>query len=148
MIPQIMNENYIGLQENHIVNDKLKQKEHRSDRQIPIKNWNSSQLRTLANTVLKERGFISTEGESMKHKWRRISIYLQSTSEFSTLHVPQWDGLYKAYKEFRRDLLRYYDVDPITVDTRHLKVDKIKDWIALIITMEKYRAISNHVSIY
>ena len=115
---------------------------------IPIHMWNDAQLELLANTVLNEGGFISTYNESMEIKWKRIKWKLESSKnrEF-VLSLPLWEGLYHQYKNFKRDLLKRYEINSDFMDISHLEeFEKLMpEWAVLIIKMEKYRVTVNQV---
>ena len=83
---------------------------------IPMHLWNDAQLNLLVNTVLEEGGFISTYNESMEKKWKVIKWKLESSHnrEF-VLSLPLWEGLYRQYKTFKRDLMKKYEIENIPV---------------------------------
>lgn len=117
---------------------------------IPMRQWNDTQLEFITETVLNEKGFIPNfsfiEPDSMKYKWRRIRLILADDISFANCELPRWDFLYREYKVFRRDLIKFYEINPETMKTAHLKGKELKEWASLMISMEKYRVMSNQVS--
>ena len=117
---------------------------------IPMRQWNDAQLEFLTETILKEKGFIQNfsylNPDSMKQNWRRIRMILMENIAFAKFELPRWDTLYKEYKAFRRDLVKFYEINPQTMKTSHLRGKELKDWASLMISMEKFRVMSNEVS--
>ena len=114
---------------------------------LHIEKWNDEQLDYLSKAVLDEAGFISTLDESMETKWNRIRNRLINSPQcnFACCNLALWEGLYKQYKEFKRDLISYYEISPETMDFSRALED-LKPWAVLILHMEKYRKITNQVS--
>ena len=123
-----------------------KQTNMKATRITSMNSWNNVQMEILSKVVLDEAGFISTFNETMVTKWDAIRNRLINSpgKEFKSCIIAQSEGLYNQYKILKRDMIKYYEIDPDSMDFSEI-VD-LKPWQTLILHMEKYRKITNQVS--